>query len=207
MTPIYQKKKNGSQIWQIMPASSKLRSLRLIRPREKQRNSSRSASAVQKKILYPGCGNHVIDALFPNAEITYVDPSDKDIRLIQDVIGPKARAVTLPIEDFDTAKQFDCLVSFNSHASMEEQLKRLQAGGYIFCGNYSAAPDAEAIIQIGTCTLCAVITEEQEDEQRVYRLHSNNLREYEEPSQIPDPSSTKPQRKQIADYYVFQKRG
>src|SRR3989338_7300584 len=61
---------------------------------------------VPKKVLYPACGAHVIDTLFPESEIVYVDPCETGIQLISAVMSKRARALSLPIEQLPDGEEF-----------------------------------------------------------------------------------------------------
>lgn len=155
-----------------------------------------------KKVLYPACGAHVIDSLFPQSEIVYVDPLENSIRLLKDAISTRAKAIALPVEKLECIEEFDAVFSLNSHAPTDQVLKRLKQEGYIFCNNYFGTQDAEDMIQSGICTLLAVI--DQAADYHEYVLQTDGLDEYLEfDASAPYPS---PKRKKIALYYVFQKK-
>jgi hypothetical protein len=159
------------------------------------------------RVLYPGCGAHAIDRLFPGAEITYVDPSEADIAALRKVLGSRAKALALGIQETDPSPDFDLLFSLNTHAPMYEQLQRVRAGGHVFCNNYFGTQDAERVLTSGTCRLLAVIerdppAEDGGNPSDPYLLEED-LDDYLA-LQI-DPKGIEVPRKRVAEYYVFVK--
>ena len=157
-----------------------------------------------KRVIYPACGAHVIERLFPGAHIVYIDPSQNGIQAIQNAIGDQARALSLTIDEYKNPEQFDLLFSLNSHADTGQQLCHVKQGGIIFCNNYFGTQDAERIIELGTCNLPGVI--EAEDDYHEPTLLISNLEEYLEPITITEKIYIPPKRKKIACYYIFQKK-
>ncbi len=156
-----------------------------------------------KKVLYPGSGGHVIDRIFPDSEITYVDPSEQHIFEMSSRVRDNL-AVCAKIEKFSPDAQFDLLFSLNSHAPMDEQLKRLKRGGHVFCNNYFGTKDAEEVIQSGTSELMAVAIDRGDAAELEFM--TDNLAPYLEfdPEKAKEKFGDAP-RKKIASYYIFRK--
>jgi len=159
-----------------------------------------------KRVLYSACGSHVIDRLFPQSEIVYVDPSIEAVQALKDAVREKAGAIAAGIENYNSQEEFDLVFSLNSHASMGEQLRHVASDGYVFCNNYFGTQDAERIIKLGTFDLVAVIYVEYVDGKPLYAtIEKSGLEDYLAPNTDPKLPELYPQRKKIGEYYVFHK--
>jgi hypothetical protein len=158
-----------------------------------------------QRVLYPGCSGHVIDKLFPGAEIVYVDPDEAVMSALREAIGLMSTAVIMGIENYHAPDQFDLLFSLNSHGDMVQQLKDLKQGGYVFCNNYFGTQDAEKIIKLGSCELVAVVNIDCTDGKEVAVMETSNLEGYLAPIDS-DNSLIGPFREKIAYYYIFLKK-
>ena len=164
-----------------------------------------------RRVIYPGCGSHVIDRIFPESEIVYVDPSEGAIGVLKKGISGRAIAVLGGVQDYFDGKKFDLLFSLNSHAKMTDQLRRLRSNGYVLCNNYFGTQDAEKVIKSGLCDLVAVmdVTVPDRDnagaEHHVTKIKTTDLEPYTEHYVVPNQSKFLPQRRKLAKYYVFKK--
>ena len=158
---------------------------------------------IPTRIIYPACGCHSIGSLFPESEVVYVDPSLEDISLLQGVISSKARALAMTIENFQDATLFDLLVSLNSHAPMEAQLRQLRPGGFVLCNYYFGTKDAERIMQLGSCKLLAIIDSMGDNQTHV--MKTDGLEPYLELRDSRNLTDLDAQRTKVAAYYVFKK--
>lgn len=164
-----------------------------------------------RRVIYPGCGSHVIDRIFPESEIVYVDPSEGAIGVLKKGISGRAIAVLGGVQDYFDGKKFDLLFSLNSHAKMTDQLRRLRSNGYVLCNNYFGTQDAEKVIKSGLCDLVAVMQvtvldgEDADRVKYVTRMKTTGLGPYTEHYVDPKQSRLLPQRRELAKYYVFKK--
>lgn len=164
-----------------------------------------------KRVIYPGCGVHVIDHLFPGSEVIYVDPDQFMITVLRKGIGDSTRAVLAPVENFMDGRRFDLLFSLNSHAKMLDQLRLLKSGGHVFCNNYVGTQDAEDVIKTGMCNLLAIINtnvingEDPAKTSYEAELITDDLGLYTEFYDAPNRPEYYPKRRKLGEYYVFKK--
>lgn len=164
-----------------------------------------TAFGMPGSVVYPGCGTHVIDRLFPGAEVVYVDPSEQGIALIRDAIGQEVRAHVALAADLAEREpeRFDMLFSLNTHAPMADQLRCLRPGGRVFCNNYFGTRDAEAALQEGCVLEAVVLCGTREDAEP--ELRTEGLEMYAEFDTSLPPDHIGCRLKQRADYYVLRK--
>lgn len=162
-----------------------------------------------EKIIYPGCGSHVIDRLFPNSKVIYVDPAEHSIELIRGRIGDAARTFARNIEDVVSTEkaQHDLLFSLNTHAPMDEQVRCVKPGGFIFCNNYMGTLDAEDVMALNAADLRGVIVYEgQATQETALRLVTDGLDGFSEFDETLPSDHLETHLKKEAAYYIFQKR-
>ncbi len=156
-------------------------------------------------VVYPGCGDHVIDGLFPGAEVVYVDPSEQGIALIRAAIGNDVRAHVAGAAEMAEREpeRFDMLFSLNTHADMADQLRCVRPGGVVFCNNYFGTRDAEEALKEG-CVLEAVVLRGEEDDAESL-LRTEDVGEYAEFDASLAANHIGCRLKKKADYYVLRK--
>jgi hypothetical protein len=152
------------------------------------------------RIYYPGCGSDSSPSQgFPNSHITYLDINNSGLSLIRKTV-PGVTTVHSQAERWRSVDSFDMVLSIDSRAPFDDEVKDLKIGGHLLISNKMSDRALDSL----RFTLIGIIFTDGRFDGRVETGILDKYKE-DDPDYVPSYFKNSNRRKEKPAFYVLEK--